>query len=70
MNRVLIFGINLKLCHVQAVKGVARDLFWEVIDQMAHEVSRSFCEARNYLLSFDVSLTDDILKEVLREMSR
>ncbi|XP_025107552.1 germinal-center associated nuclear protein-like [Pomacea canaliculata] len=61
-NRVVISN--------EAVKGVARDLFWEVIDQMAHEVSRSFCEARHYLLSFDVSLTDDILKEVLREMSR
>nr|KAG5708418.1 hypothetical protein BaRGS_026145 [Batillaria attramentaria] len=52
----------------QAVKMIARDLFWEVIDETARDVSQSLYNAIQFYLSFDKIFTDEVLAEVSSQM--
>lgn len=54
----------------EAIKMVARDLFWEVIDEMAGDISQSLHSAIHFYLSFDNIFSQEILAEVSTQMAR
>ena len=52
------------------VKMIARELFWEVIDESVRIIAQSGVEACRKVMSCDVDISDEIFTSVTADLSR